>query len=245
MQALRDLVASCLQKDASKRPTAAQLLQHRFFKAARDTTYLSSTLLSALLQAQHSTADGPGSGPAARAASLPQRPSGSLPSDLQAASRKVHSEPLITRLRSALGLTPGVGPGVGLVSFLGPRASKLSLLGPSVTAGNGRERSRWQLTAAAAAGLGLKLGGSMNLAHGSITNGGSAAAGPAGLTPPAAAAAAAGGGGGGVPAAGNVTGGAMSSRPDPAVGSLSRSGSRGVKVSMPPREAARYTWYAK
>ena len=31
-QAMRDIVAKCLVKDANKRPTAAQLLEHKFFK---------------------------------------------------------------------------------------------------------------------------------------------------------------------------------------------------------------------
>ena len=32
VQAMRDIVARCLVKDANKRPTAAQLLEHKFFK---------------------------------------------------------------------------------------------------------------------------------------------------------------------------------------------------------------------
>ena len=31
-QAMRDIVAKCLMKDPSRRPTAAQLLEHKFFK---------------------------------------------------------------------------------------------------------------------------------------------------------------------------------------------------------------------
>ena len=31
-QAMRDIVAKCLVKDLTKRPTAAQLLEHKFFK---------------------------------------------------------------------------------------------------------------------------------------------------------------------------------------------------------------------
>ena len=32
MQAMRDIVGKCLMKDPSKRPTAQQLLEHKFFK---------------------------------------------------------------------------------------------------------------------------------------------------------------------------------------------------------------------
>ena len=32
VQAMRDIVAKCLVKDPSKRPTASQLLDHKFFK---------------------------------------------------------------------------------------------------------------------------------------------------------------------------------------------------------------------
>ena len=34
MQAMRDIVGKCLIKDASKRPSAAQLLEHKFFKVS-------------------------------------------------------------------------------------------------------------------------------------------------------------------------------------------------------------------
>ena len=33
-QAMRDIVGKCLVKDASKRPSAAQLLEHKFFKVS-------------------------------------------------------------------------------------------------------------------------------------------------------------------------------------------------------------------
>ena len=34
VQSMRDIVGKCLIKDASKRPSAAQLLEHKFFKVA-------------------------------------------------------------------------------------------------------------------------------------------------------------------------------------------------------------------
>lgn len=37
MQSMRDIVGKCLIKDASKRPSAAQLLEHKFFKVGRRT----------------------------------------------------------------------------------------------------------------------------------------------------------------------------------------------------------------
>ncbi|KAG2455174.1 hypothetical protein HYH02_000990 [Chlamydomonas schloesseri] len=47
-KALKDLVARCLQKEVDKRPTAAQLLEHKFFKIARDSKYLKETLVGNL-----------------------------------------------------------------------------------------------------------------------------------------------------------------------------------------------------
>ena len=45
---MRDIVARCLVKDPSKRPTAAQLLEHKFFKTAHEPGYLAKHLLSGL-----------------------------------------------------------------------------------------------------------------------------------------------------------------------------------------------------
>ncbi|PNW84938.1 hypothetical protein CHLRE_03g164900v5 [Chlamydomonas reinhardtii] len=47
-KALKDLVARCLQKESDKRPTAAQLLEHKFFKIARDSKYLKEFLVGNL-----------------------------------------------------------------------------------------------------------------------------------------------------------------------------------------------------
>ncbi|KAL0683065.1 hypothetical protein Bca4012_049913 [Brassica carinata] len=44
----RELIAACLVKDPKKRPTAAKLLKHPFFKHARSTDYLSRKILHGL-----------------------------------------------------------------------------------------------------------------------------------------------------------------------------------------------------
>ncbi|CAL8470958.1 g10500 [Coccomyxa elongata] len=43
---LQDIVAQCLQKDPSQRPTCSQLLKHKFFKKAEDSGYLVKYLLN-------------------------------------------------------------------------------------------------------------------------------------------------------------------------------------------------------
>lgn len=47
-KAMRDIVGKCLIKDASKRPSAAQLLEHKFFKTAHEPSYLVKHLLGSL-----------------------------------------------------------------------------------------------------------------------------------------------------------------------------------------------------
>jgi serine/threonine-protein kinase OSR1/STK39 len=47
-KAMRDIVARCLQKDPRERPTAAQLLEHKFFKTAHDAHYLQRHVLDGL-----------------------------------------------------------------------------------------------------------------------------------------------------------------------------------------------------
>jgi serine/threonine-protein kinase OSR1/STK39 len=42
---IRKMIADCLQKDPAKRPTAAELLKHSFFKRSKDKKYLQQTLL--------------------------------------------------------------------------------------------------------------------------------------------------------------------------------------------------------
>lgn len=47
-KAMRDIVAKCLVKDPKQRPTAAQLLEHKFFKTAHDAHYLQRHVLEGL-----------------------------------------------------------------------------------------------------------------------------------------------------------------------------------------------------
>ncbi|CAN0862630.1 Serine/threonine-protein kinase fray2 [Linum grandiflorum] len=47
-KSFKQMIASCLVKDPSKRPTAKRLLKHSFFKQARSSDYLSRTILEGL-----------------------------------------------------------------------------------------------------------------------------------------------------------------------------------------------------
>ena len=56
MQAMRDIVAKCLVKDPSKRPTAAQLLDHKFFKVDIASMFSSIARALRLLHSMHDMA---------------------------------------------------------------------------------------------------------------------------------------------------------------------------------------------
>ena len=45
---MRDIVGKCLVKDPTKRPSAANLLEHKFFKTAHEPSYLVKHLLAGL-----------------------------------------------------------------------------------------------------------------------------------------------------------------------------------------------------
>jgi hypothetical protein len=214
-------VSICLQKDPSKRPSAAVLLQHRFFKQAKDASFLSTALLTAILKPQqpHSNEDAT----ASRAASVPGCSShGSVSAAAAGSSRKVHSEPLMARVKLALGTSLG--------SFLGSRGSRMvsAAGGASNTPPRneimlqGQQPNPWLKPRGAPAGA---------ESTGSGVGCGKAAAGMLGA---------------GMGAAG---GSSSSSRVNPlpsAAGSLSRSGSRGSKwMPTPAAEAARCSWLAK
>lgn len=48
LQSFKQMIASCLVKDPSKRPSARKLLKHSFFKQARSNDYIARTLLDGL-----------------------------------------------------------------------------------------------------------------------------------------------------------------------------------------------------
>ena len=48
VQAMRDIVAKCLMKDPSRRPTAAQLLEHKFFKVRCHGVWACAAILCCL-----------------------------------------------------------------------------------------------------------------------------------------------------------------------------------------------------
>lgn len=48
LQLFKQMIASCLVKDPSKRPTSKKLLKHSFFKQARSSDYIARTLLDGL-----------------------------------------------------------------------------------------------------------------------------------------------------------------------------------------------------
>ena len=48
LQSFKQMIASCLVKDPSKRPSAKKLSKHSFFKQARSNDYIARTLLDGL-----------------------------------------------------------------------------------------------------------------------------------------------------------------------------------------------------
>lgn len=146
-QAFKDIVEQCLRKDPSKRPSAAALLRHPFFKGARDGSFLAAALQppgegqqapapasTHMPPAVLATAAVASAAPAAPAASVaaatsPARcaspGSGSTAgSGPEAPSRQVRSEPVLSRLWSLFsssksGLGTGAAPGFLLSSRQG------------------------------------------------------------------------------------------------------------------------------
>lgn len=47
-QSFKEMIAMCLVKDPTKRPSAERLLKHSFFKHARSNEYVARTLLDDL-----------------------------------------------------------------------------------------------------------------------------------------------------------------------------------------------------
>lgn len=48
LQSFKQMIASCLVKDPSKRPSSSKLLKHSFFRQARSSDYIARTLLEGL-----------------------------------------------------------------------------------------------------------------------------------------------------------------------------------------------------
>ena len=48
MQSFKEMVAMCLVKDPSKRPSAEKLLKHSFFKHVKSADYIARTILDPL-----------------------------------------------------------------------------------------------------------------------------------------------------------------------------------------------------
>lgn len=48
LQSFKQMIASCLVKDPSKRPSASKLLKHSFFRQARSNDYIARALLEGL-----------------------------------------------------------------------------------------------------------------------------------------------------------------------------------------------------
>eukprot|EP00798_Chlamydomonas_sp_ICE-L_P022110 gene22110-29169_t len=49
---MRDVIALCLQRDPTRRPTSKALLGHKFFKQARNKDYIAQTLLQGMREYQ-------------------------------------------------------------------------------------------------------------------------------------------------------------------------------------------------
>ena len=97
-KAMRDIVAKCLVKDPTKRPTAAALLEHKFFKTAHEPNYLVKHLLAGLpsvperarLLREGRRGGGASRAPSAEAPPLPPPPSAAAQAQEDAASQQAY-----------------------------------------------------------------------------------------------------------------------------------------------------------